>query len=465
MISQPRGLSGTPPRATAGGRQQRLLHRVLAVSKSPYRRTRAARTCGAHSRHTSSRPPGGHWSSPPGHIAGRSSTTPPGWAKCAAISSARSRVAQSMRKKPASCSLVSAYGPSVARWPSGLQPNSVDEAGSPSASALTNSPEAEISVIRASNSRSISACGSADRARPSAVSCWVGCPHGSGLEWIRITYFIAGLPVLRGAAVRTFLPGTSELTRFSTPPAAVTRCSALVRPGRTQRQEQRVTAGVALGAGVRRCGWRPGRRRPRGRRGPGRRGAPRAAPWPRRRARRRRRGPRPSPGARAAGRAPRRAGRRRSGRRRAARAAGRRPGPSERLARAAPAASARPRAGRCRGSCRTRPTRRRCRGCRRRAGRRRRSSRRTPRSDVLDLVGRAGEAWRRTARRWRSASRSCRRPPRGSARAGPRPRRGPDGLADLALDQPVEGLRLDPHGLRPEVGESARRLGRTGSRR
>ena len=37
----------------------------------------------------------------------------------AAISSARSRVAQSIRKKPASCSLVSAYGPSVRRWPSG----------------------------------------------------------------------------------------------------------------------------------------------------------------------------------------------------------------------------------------------------------------------------------------------------------------------------------------------------------
>ena len=47
---------------------------------------------------------------------------PPGCAKRAAISSARSRVSQSITKKPASCSFVSAYGPSVARWPSGLQP-------------------------------------------------------------------------------------------------------------------------------------------------------------------------------------------------------------------------------------------------------------------------------------------------------------------------------------------------------
>ena len=92
------------------------------------------------------------------HIAGRSSTVPPGWAKWAAISSARSRVAQSIRKKPASCSLVSAYGPSVTRWPSGLQPNTVDDAGSASASAVTNSPDAEISSIRASKPRSISAC-------------------------------------------------------------------------------------------------------------------------------------------------------------------------------------------------------------------------------------------------------------------------------------------------------------------
>ena len=53
---------------------------------------------------------------------GRSSMVPPGCAKWAAISSARSRVSQSIMKKPASCSLLSAYGPSVRSVCSGLQP-------------------------------------------------------------------------------------------------------------------------------------------------------------------------------------------------------------------------------------------------------------------------------------------------------------------------------------------------------
>ena len=49
-------------------------------------------------------------------------SVPPGCAKWAAISSARSRVSQSIMKKPASCSLLSAYGPSVRSVCSGLQP-------------------------------------------------------------------------------------------------------------------------------------------------------------------------------------------------------------------------------------------------------------------------------------------------------------------------------------------------------
>jgi hypothetical protein len=59
---------------------------------------------------------GCHWSSP-GAIIGRSSITSPGAAKRAAISSARSREAQSMTKNPARCSFDSAYGPSVATCP------------------------------------------------------------------------------------------------------------------------------------------------------------------------------------------------------------------------------------------------------------------------------------------------------------------------------------------------------------
>src|SRR3954451_2850139 len=55
---------------------------------------------------------------------------------------------------------------------------------------MTNSPEAEISASSASNCRSASAWYSADIARPSAVYCDVGCPHGSGFAWMRITYFI-----------------------------------------------------------------------------------------------------------------------------------------------------------------------------------------------------------------------------------------------------------------------------------
>ena len=49
--------------------------------------------------------------------AGRSSAWLPGPANCAAICSARSRVSVLMRKNPASCSCVSANGPSLAREP------------------------------------------------------------------------------------------------------------------------------------------------------------------------------------------------------------------------------------------------------------------------------------------------------------------------------------------------------------
>ena len=48
-------------------------------------------------------------------------------------------------------------------------------------------------------------------------------------------------------------------------------------------------------------------------------------------------------------------------------------------------------------------------------------------------------------------------------RVGARPR--PDGLADLAGDQPLEGPRLQPDRLRTEVGEQVRTRARTGSRR
>ena len=48
-----------------------------------------------------------HPSSPPGHIVARSSTVSPGLANCEAISSARSWLSTSIRKKPARCSLAS----------------------------------------------------------------------------------------------------------------------------------------------------------------------------------------------------------------------------------------------------------------------------------------------------------------------------------------------------------------------
>ena len=107
---------------------------------------------------------------------------------------------------------------------------------------------------------------------------------------------------------------------------------------------------------------------------------------------------------------------------------------------------------------------RRCRGCRRRAGRPMPTMLAVRRQGLARPRGRAAEASRRTAPRWRSASRSCRRPRRGSARAGPRRRRA-DGLQDLALDQPGERLGLDPDRLGAEVGGRARRPARTGSRR
>ena len=84
-----------------------------------------------------------------------------------------------------------------------------------------------------------------------------------------------------------------------------------------------------------------------------------------------------------------------------------------------------------------------------RAGTRRRSARRSARSAVDDVRRRAGEHARRTRPRWRSASRSCRPARRGSGRSGRRPSPGPDRLADLAGDQPLERLR--PGSARPRA--------------
>ena len=109
------------PRPLVGGGEQSLLQCVLGgvdVAVAAHERSQDVRR--ARAPHVLDADVG-HRSSAPAHIAGLSSTTPPGWANRAVISSARSRLSQSMTKKPASCSFVSAYGPSVARWPCPLQ--------------------------------------------------------------------------------------------------------------------------------------------------------------------------------------------------------------------------------------------------------------------------------------------------------------------------------------------------------
>ena len=110
-------------RPLPGRGEQRLLGGVLGgveVTRAAYERGEDVR--GVLPPHVLDRALGGHASSAPAHIAGRSSMTSPGQANRAAICSARSRVSQSIRKKPASCSFVSAYGPSVASGPSDPQP-------------------------------------------------------------------------------------------------------------------------------------------------------------------------------------------------------------------------------------------------------------------------------------------------------------------------------------------------------
>src|SRR5205085_12040408 len=110
-----------PGRPLPASRHHGLLHRVLGrveVAVPAHERAEHARRAVA---------PDGlegalvHASGPPPPIAGRSSITSPGWANVSAISSARSRLSTSTRKKPASCSFVSANGPSVATGASPCQ--------------------------------------------------------------------------------------------------------------------------------------------------------------------------------------------------------------------------------------------------------------------------------------------------------------------------------------------------------
>ncbi|WP_448629866.1 hypothetical protein [Cellulomonas soli] len=100
--------------------------------------------------------------------------TSPGWAIRPAISAARSRVAQSTRKNPASCSSTWVYGPGAATGPPSAQRYTVDAPGAASASAVTSSPDSPISAMSVSNAAPRSACSAALMARPSAVRSPVG---------------------------------------------------------------------------------------------------------------------------------------------------------------------------------------------------------------------------------------------------------------------------------------------------
>src|SRR5215207_7485377 len=130
-----------------------------------------------------------HWSSPPGHIAGRSSIVSAGPTNLAAISAARSGPSTSMRKKPARCSFDSEYGPSVASGFPESQRYSREVAGSPSASPWSSSPRSDISSRTFSNSAVIASRCSSGSARFSAMKSPVGWPQGCGFAWIRMTYF------------------------------------------------------------------------------------------------------------------------------------------------------------------------------------------------------------------------------------------------------------------------------------
>ena len=61
-------------------------------------------------------------------------------------------------------------------------------------SILLGMSVADISCITESKSAPRVACSSCDNAWCSATKSLVGCPHGCGLEWMRMTYFMVAAP-------------------------------------------------------------------------------------------------------------------------------------------------------------------------------------------------------------------------------------------------------------------------------
>ena len=104
----PRIVGNALRRPLGGRREQCLLERVLArrevAAAAEQRDEHVRRVLAPHELAAVV----GHSVSPPGHIAGRNSTVSPGPLNLAATSSARSRDATSIMKKPANCSFVSA---------------------------------------------------------------------------------------------------------------------------------------------------------------------------------------------------------------------------------------------------------------------------------------------------------------------------------------------------------------------
>ena len=229
------------------------------------------------------------------------------------------------------------------------------------------------------------------------------------------------------------------------------------------RSRQRLAVHRRSFGRVRWRGWPRCRRTPRARSAPGRRGRRPAAPWPRPRGRRRRRAPRRSPGAGAAGPAPRRG------------SASSVRSPSSSSSSRASSGPAVARASST-GSVGT-PSRRSVPGV----------LPETPASEATSRM--SSESWNAVptispyfvsacctsgvrAAEHRAVARRGRDQRAGLAGhhvevvlQGVLVGAGLEGLEDLALDQPGEGLRLDAYGVGARARRSARRTSRTGSRR